>query len=103
MQSGFRRSEQGSDQVVRTQEIHIVSSDSRRQDQKQERHQSQNNSPQFEPMTFSNTPFSVGEDERRKGRRSQVVPAWRYFFCHLPGDGRSCGHADFAVHQSLGQ
>lgn len=38
MQSGFRRSEQGSDQVVRTQEIHIVSSDSRRQDQKQERH-----------------------------------------------------------------
>ena len=80
MQSGFRRSEQGSDQVVRTQEIHIVSSDSRRQDQKQERHQSQNNSPQFEPMTFSNTPFSVGEDERRKGRRSQVVPAWRYFF-----------------------
>lgn len=80
MQSGFRRSEQGSDQVVRTQEIHIVSSDSRRQDQKQERHQSQNNRPQFEPMTFSNTPFSVGEDERRKGRRSQVVPAWRYFF-----------------------
>ena len=80
MQSGFRRSEQGSDQVERTQEIHIVSSDSRRQDQKQERHQSQNNRPQFEPMTFSNTPFSVGEDERRKGRRSQVVPAWRYFF-----------------------
>lgn len=102
MQSGFRRSEQGPDQVVRTQEIHIVSSDSRRQDQKQERHQSQNNSPQFEPMTFSNTPFSVGEDGRRKGRRSQVVPAWR-FFCRLPGDGRSCGHADFAVHQSLGQ
>ena len=26
MQGGFRRSEQGSDQVVRTQEIHIVSS-----------------------------------------------------------------------------
>lgn len=80
MQGGFRSSEQGSDQVVRTQEIHIVSSDSRHQDQKQERHQSQNNSPQFEPMTFSNTPFSVGEDGRRKGRRSQVVPAWRYFF-----------------------
>ena len=80
MQGGFRSSEQGSDQVVRTQEIHIVSSDSRHQDQKQERHQSQNNSPQFEPMTFSNTPFSVGEDGRRKGRRSQVVPAWRYSF-----------------------
>lgn len=80
MQGGFRSSEQDSDQVVRTQEIHIVSSDSRHQDQKQERHQSQNNSPQFEPMTFSNTPFSVGEDGRRKGRRSQVVPAWRYFF-----------------------
>lgn len=40
MQGGFRSSEQGSDQVVRTQEIHIVSSNSRHQDQKQERHQS---------------------------------------------------------------
>lgn len=35
MQGGFRSSEQGSDQVVRTQEIHIVSSNSRHQDQKQ--------------------------------------------------------------------
>ena len=80
MQGGFRSSEQGSDQVVRTQEIHIVSSNSRHQDQKQERHQSQDNSPQFEPMMFSNTPFSVGEDGKRKGRRNQVVPAWRYSF-----------------------
>lgn len=80
MQGGFRSSEQGSDQVVRTQEIHIVSSNSRHQDQKQERHQSQDNSPQFEPMTFSNTPFSVGEDGRCKGKRNQVVPAWRYSF-----------------------
>lgn len=47
MQGGFRSSEQGSDQVVRTQEIHIVSSNSRHQDQKQERHQSQDNSPQL--------------------------------------------------------
>lgn len=80
MQGGFRSSEQGSDQVVRTQKIHIVSSNSRHQDQKQERHQSQDNSPQFEPMMFSNTPFSVGEDGKRKGRRNQVVPAWRYSF-----------------------
>lgn len=80
MQGGFRSSEQGSDQVVRTQEIHIVSSNSRHQDQQQERHQSQDNSPQFEPMMFSNTPFSVGEDGKRKGRRNQVVPAWRYSF-----------------------
>ena len=80
MQGGFRSSEQGSDQVVRTQEIHIVSSNSRHQDQEQERHQSQDNSPQFEPMMFSNTPFSVGEDGKRKGRRNQVVPAWRYSF-----------------------
>lgn len=80
MQGGFRSSEQGSDQVVRTQEIHIVSSNSRHQDQKQERHQSQDNSPQFEPMMFSNTPFSVGEDGKRKGRGNQVVPAWRYSF-----------------------
>lgn len=80
MQGGFRSSEQGSDQVVRTQGIHIVSSNSRHQDQKQERHQSQDNSPQFEPMMFSNTPFSVGEDGKRKGRRNQVVPAWRYSF-----------------------
>lgn len=29
---------------------------------------------------FSNTPFSVGEDGKRKGRRNQVVPAWRYSF-----------------------
>lgn len=103
MQGGFRSSEQGSDQVVRTQEIHIVSSNSRHQDQKQERHQSQDNSPQFEPMMFSNTPFSVGEDGKRKGRRNQVVPAMALFFCRLLGDGRSCGHADFAIHQSLGQ
>lgn len=80
MQGGFRSSEQGSDQVVKTQEIHIVSSNSRYQDQKQEWHQSQDNSPQFEPMMFSNTPFSVGEDGKRKGRRNQVVPAWRYSF-----------------------
>ena len=31
-------------------------------------------------MMFSNTPFSVGEDGKRKGRRNQVVPAWRYSF-----------------------
>lgn len=80
MQSDFCDSEHGADQVVRTQEIHIVSSKSRHQDQKQERHQSQDNSPQFEPMTFSNTPFSVGEDGRYKGKRNQVVPAWRYSF-----------------------
>ena len=80
MQSDFCDSEHGADQVVRTQEIHIVSSESRHQDQKQERHQSQDNSPQFEPMTFSNTPFSVGEDGRYKGKRNQVVPAWRYSF-----------------------
>lgn len=80
MQSDFCDSEHGADQVVRTQEIHIVSSESRHQDQKQERHQSQDNSPQFEPMTFSNTPFSVGEDGRCKGKRNQVVPAWRYSF-----------------------
>lgn len=78
MQGGFRSSEQGSDQVVKTQEIHIVSSNSRYQDQKQEWHQSQDNSPQFEPMTFSNTPFSVGEDGGYKGKWNQVVPAWRY-------------------------
>lgn len=80
MQSDFCDSEHGADQVVRTQEIHIVSSESRHQEQKQERHQSQDNSPQFEPMTFSNTPFSVGEDGRYKGKRNQVVPAWRYSF-----------------------
>ena len=80
MQGGFRSSEQGSDQVVKTQEIHIVSSNSRYQDQKQEWHQSQDNSPQFEPMTFSNTPFSVGEDGGYKGKWNQVVPAWRYSF-----------------------
>ncbi len=97
MQGGFRSSEQGSDQVVRTQEIHIVSSNSRHQDQKQERHQSQDNSPQFEPMMFSNTPFSVGEDGKRKGCARMAL-----FFCRLLGDGRSCGHADFAIHQSLG-
>lgn len=80
MQGGFRSSEQGSDQVVRTQEIHIVSSNSRHQGQKQQQNRSQGDSPQFEPMTFSNTPFSVGEDGKRKGRGNQVVPAWRYSF-----------------------
>ncbi len=31
-------------------------------------------------MTFSNTPFSVGEDGGYKGKWNQVVPAWRYSF-----------------------
>ena len=66
--------------MVRTQEIHIVSSKSRHQGQKQQQNRSQCDSPQFEPMTFSNTPFSVGEDGRYKGKRNQVVPAWRYSF-----------------------
>ena len=80
MQSDFCDSEHGADQVVRTQEIHIVSSKSRHQGQKQQQNRSQGDSPQFEPMTFSNTPFSVGEDGRYKGKRNQVVPAWRYSF-----------------------
>ena len=80
MQSDFCDSEHGTDQVVRTQEIHIVSSKSRHQGQKQQQNRSQGDSPQFEPMTFSNTPFSVGEDGRYKGKRNQVVPAWRYSF-----------------------
>ena len=80
MQSDFCDSEHGADQVVRTQEIHIVSSESRHQGQKQQQNRSQGDSPQFEPMTFSNTPFSVGEDGRCKGKRNQVVPAWRYSF-----------------------
>lgn len=80
MQSDFCDSEHGVDQVVRTQEIHIVSSESRHQGQKQQQNRSQGDSPQFEPMTFSNTPFSVGEDGKRKGRGNQVVPAWRYSF-----------------------
>lgn len=80
MQSDFCDSEHGADQVVRTQEIHIVSSESRHQGQKQQQNRSQGDSPQFEPMTFSNTPFSVGEDGRYKGKRNQVVPAWRYSF-----------------------
>lgn len=80
MQSDFCDSEHGADQVVRTQEIHIVSSKSRHQGQKQQQNRSQCDSPQFEPMTFSNTPFSVGEDGRYKGKRNQVVPAWRYSF-----------------------
>lgn len=80
MQGDFCDSEHGADQVVRTQEIHIVSSKSRHQGQKQQQNRSQGDSPQFEPMTFSNTPFSVGEDGRYKGKRNQVVPAWRYSF-----------------------
>ena len=80
MQGDFCDSEHGADQVVRTQEIHIVSSKSRHQGQKQQQNRSQGDSPQFEPMTFSSTPFSVGEDGRYKGKRNQVVPAWRYSF-----------------------
>lgn len=80
MQSDFCDSEHGVDQVVRTQEIHIVSSESRHQGQKQQQNRSQGDSPQFEPMTFSNTPFSVGEDGGYKGKWNQVVPAWRYSF-----------------------
>ena len=74
MQGGFRSSEQGSDQVVRTQEIHIVSSNSRHQDQKQGRHQSQDNSPQFEPMMFSNTPFSLVKMESARAGGIRLCP-----------------------------
>nr|WP_303782150.1 sugar transferase [Bifidobacterium catenulatum] len=69
-----------SDSTPKTEEIHIVSSNAWHKKRAHVQDQAQNVS-QFEPMTFSNTPFPVDGDGRsRKRAKKQVVPGWRYSF-----------------------
>lgn len=69
-----------SDSTPKTEEIHIVSSNAWHKQRAHVQDQAQNVS-QFEPMTFSNTPFPVDGDGRsRKRAKKQVVPGWRYSF-----------------------
>lgn len=69
-----------SDSTSKTEEIHIVSSNAWHQQRAHVQDQAQNVS-QFEPMTFSNTPFPVdGDGHSRMRAKKQVVPGWRYSF-----------------------
>ena len=69
-----------SDSTPKTEEIHIVSSNAWHKQRAHVQDQAQNVS-QFEPMTFSNTPFPVdGDGHSCKRVKKQVVPGWRYSF-----------------------
>lgn len=69
-----------SDSTPKTEEIHIVSSNAWHKQRTHVQDQAQNVS-QFEPMTFSNTPFPVdGDGHSCKRVKKQVVPGWRYSF-----------------------
>ena len=72
-ESGAPNGEQG----MRTQEIHIVSSNAHRQAYASM--QNQRLQKQFEPMTFSNTPFPVEKEGHRRGK-AESTPRWRFAF-----------------------
>ena len=72
-ESGAPNGEQG----MRTQEIHIVSSNAHRQAYASM--QNQRLQKQFEPMTFSNTPFPVDKEGHRRGK-AESTPRWRFAF-----------------------
>ena len=65
------------EQGMRTQEIHIVSSNAHRQAYASM--QNQRLQKQFEPMTFSNTPFPVEKEGHRRGK-AESTPRWRFAF-----------------------
>lgn len=72
-ESGVPNGEQG----MRTQEIHIVSSNAHRQAYASM--QNQRLQKQFEPMTFSNTPFPAEKEGHRRGK-AESTPRWRFAF-----------------------
>ena len=65
------------EQGMRTQEIHIVSSNAHRQAYASM--QNQRLQKQFEPMTFSNTPFPAEKEGHRRGK-AESPPRWRFAF-----------------------
>ena len=65
------------EQGMRTQEIHIVSSNAHRQAYASM--QNQRLQKQFEPMTFSNTPFPAEKEGHRRGK-AESTPRWRFAF-----------------------
>lgn len=72
-ESGAPNGEQG----MRTQEIHIVSSNAYRQAYASM--QNQRLQKQFEPMTFSHTPFPAEKEGHRRGK-AESTPRWRFAF-----------------------
>ena len=72
-ESGAPNGEQG----MRTQEIHIVSSNAHRQAYASM--QNQRLQKQFEPMTFSNTPVPAEKEGHRRGK-AESTPRWRFAF-----------------------
>lgn len=72
-ESGAPNGEQG----MRTQEIHIVSSNAHRQAYASM--QNQRLQKQFEPMPFSNTPFPAEKEGHRRGK-AESTPRWRFAF-----------------------
>ena len=65
------------EQGMRTQEIHIVSSNAHRQAYASM--QNQRLQKQFEPMTFFNTPFPAEKEGHRRGK-AESTPRWRFAF-----------------------
>lgn len=65
------------EQGMRTQEIHIVSSNAHRQAYASM--QNQRLQKHFEPMTFSNTQFPAGKKEHKRGK-AESTPRWRFAF-----------------------
>lgn len=72
-ESGAPNGEQG----MRTQEIHIVSSNAHRQAYASM--QNQRLQKQFEPMTFFNAPFPAEKEGHRRGK-AESTPRWRFAF-----------------------
>ena len=72
-ESGAPNGEQG----MRTQEIHIVSSNAHRQAYASM--QNQRLQKQFEPMTFSNTPLPAEKEGHRRGK-AESTSRWRFAF-----------------------
>ena len=73
------------DEHARTQEIHMISSHMHRQTYAKTQGQAYSGQPSasFEPMTFSNTPFSTGDKGGMRSRRIRNAgrrPRWRYAF-----------------------
>lgn len=65
------------EQGMRTQEIHIVSSNAHQQAYASM--QNQRLQKQFEPMAFSNTPFPAEKEGHRRGK-AESTPRWRFAF-----------------------
>lgn len=65
------------EQGMRTQEIHIVSSNAHRQAYASM--QNQRLQKQFEPMNFSNTPFPAEKEGHRRGK-AESTPRWCFAF-----------------------